>query len=153
MQTVTIIPWEEKYAQDFIDLSMEWLEKYELTEPADLEILHHPHEKVLDHGGSIFFALHDGEVAGTVAMVKQDAEAFELAKLAVAEKYKGQKISTLLMQHCLDFARAAGAQKIILYTNSFLQPAISLYRKFNFVEVPIVQDKYLKVDMKMELLL
>ena len=153
MPDITIVPWEEKYAGDFVSLSMEWLEKYDLVEPADLEILHHPHEKVLNHGGGIFFALHDGAVAGTVAMVKQDAGTFELAKLAVAETYRGLKISTLLMEHCLTFARAAGAQKIILYTNSFLQPAISLYRKFNFVEVPIAQNKYQKVDMKMELAL
>jgi GNAT superfamily N-acetyltransferase len=153
MPDITIVPWEEKYAGDFIALSMEWLEKYALTEPADLEILHHPHEKVLDHGGNIFFALYQGEVIGTAAMIQQDAETFELAKLAVTEQYKGLKISTLLMQRCLDFAKAAGAKKILLYTNSFLRPAIGLYKKFNFVEAPIEQNIYEKVDMKMELAL
>ena len=56
MSTVEIIRWDDKYHQDFIDLSVEWLEKYVSVEPADLEILNHPHENVLDDGGEIFFA-------------------------------------------------------------------------------------------------
>ena len=38
---IKIVKWEERYAQDFIDLSVEWLEKYVRVEPADEEILYH----------------------------------------------------------------------------------------------------------------
>jgi hypothetical protein len=56
MDEVKVIEWEDKYNEDFVSLSIEWLEKYVSVEPADLEILNHPHSNILNKGGNIFFA-------------------------------------------------------------------------------------------------
>lgn len=150
MSEIRIVEWADNYHQAFIDLSVEWLEKYVSVEPADLEILYHPYESILNDGGEIFFALIDDSIAGTVAMIKS-GNIFELAKLAVTEKYKGKKIGNLLMERCITFAKEKGAKRIILYTNHKLIPAICLYKKYGFCEVDIGNNKYIESDMKMEL--
>lgn len=151
MPDTKIIRWEDRYHQDFIDLSVEWLEKYVSVEPADLEILFHPYENILEKGGEIFFALLDGQTAGTVAMIPCQDHAFELAKLAVTPQHQGMKLGNRLMEQCISFAKEKGAEKIILYTNHKLLSAIALYRKFGFSDVDLSDNKYLESDMKMEL--
>ena len=99
----------------------------------------------------IFFALCDGLIVGTVAMIRQKDGSFELAKLAVTEGYKGLKIGNLLMEKSLEFASQRKAITVFLYTNRRLLPAINLYEKFGFKEVPVAQNKYIEADMKMEL--
>ena len=150
MPNVRIVEWEEKYAPAFIALSLEWLARYVSVEPADLEIMNNQ-RAVIDGGGQIFLALHNDEVVGTVALLKLEAATFELAKLGVTERYKGLKIGRLLMEKGLDFARKHGAGQIILYSNRALTPAIGLYEKFGFVEVPVERKKYIEADMKMAL--
>lgn len=83
-------------------------------------------------------------------MIRSD-NVFELAKLAVTERHKGKKIGNLLMQRCIAFAKEKGVDKVILYTNHKLVPAICLYKKFGFCEVDIGCNKYIESDMKMEL--
>ena len=151
MTEMKIIRWEDRYQQDFIDLSVEWLERFVSVEPADLEILYHPNENILDKGGEIFFALFDGKVVGTVAMIPCRDCSFELAKLAVSPHYQGMKLGSRLMEQCISFAKEKGAEKIILYTNHKLLSAIALYHKFGFSNVALSDNKYLESDMKMEL--
>ncbi len=151
MKKIKIVEWDEKYHCNFINLSIEWLEKYVSVEDADLKILNDPHGQILDNGGNIFFAISGTDVVGTVAMIKIDENAFELAKLAVTEQFKGYKIGNQLMEACIHYAKNKNACKIILYTNQKLIPAIHLYKKYGFNEVPLVNNKYLESDMKMEL--
>ncbi len=153
MDEIKIIEWDDKYSKDFVSLSIEWLEKYVSVEPSDLEILYHPHAVILDKEGNIFFAKRADRVIGTVAMIKFDADTFELAKLAVTEEFKGLKIGEMLMKKCIQFAKENDAKKIILYTNHKLIPAIGLYKKYGFKEVVLKHNKYLESDMKMELVL
>lgn len=151
MSEVRIVDWNDKYHQHFIDISVEWLETYVSVEPEDLKILYDPQKSVFDAGGQIFFALVDGQVVGTVAMIKEDRDTFELAKLAVRPKYKGQGIGELLMRKCIAFAKESLAKTIILYTNHKLIPAIHLYEKIGFSKVSFSNNKYLESDMKMQL--
>lgn len=76
---------------------------------------------------------------------------YELAKLAVTEKYKGLKIGNLLMEHCIQFARDNKAKKIILFTAKTLVAAVSLYHRHGFSEVMLADNKYQEADIRMEL--
>jgi ribosomal protein S18 acetylase RimI-like enzyme len=151
MKTIRIVEWDEKYHSNFINLSIEWLEKYVSVEDEDLKILNDPHGQILDNGGNIFFAVSDTDIVGTVAIIKIDENAYELAKLAVTEQFKGYKIGNRLMDACIHYAKEKNACKIILYTNHKLIPAIHLYEKYSFREVPLGKNKYLESDMKMEM--
>lgn len=153
MAEVKIVEWLDEYREDFSALSREWLEKYLIVEPFDLEIMNDPRGLVLDGGGQIFFAECGGRLVGTVAMINHGGGAFELAKLAVTEDFKGLKIGRQLMAAGLDFARERGAELVFLYTNRILTPAIALYHAFGFEEAPMDEQKYLESDMKMEFIL
>lgn len=151
MSVITIRAWEDRFAADYIRLSVEWLEKYVRVEPADEAILYHPHEAVLDDGGMIFFACDGDTPVGTVSVIRMADGCFELAKLAVTEAYKGQGISKLLMDAALNFGREKMCEKVILFTNRKLKPAIGLYEHYGFREVPMVDNEYEESDMRMEL--
>ena len=151
MSGIRNIEWEDKYAGDFRRLSLEWLEKYLHVEPADIAILEHPRETVIDQGGMIFLAM-DGEIpVGAIAMIRMNDEMFELAKLGVTEAYKGRHISDQLMDAALAFGKKAGARMIELFSNSRLIPALELYKKYGFEEVPVTEAEYEEADVKMEL--
>ena len=42
-----IIDYKDEYIKDFQQLNLEWLEKFNLVESHDLEILNHPREMLL----------------------------------------------------------------------------------------------------------
>lgn len=151
MNKIKIVEYEEKYHDDLKRISYEWLKKYVSVEPEDEKILNNPKEIVLDKGGFIFFAKYGEEVIGTVSLIKVDEDTYELAKLAVTEKYQGLKIGKMLMEKCLNVAKEKNTKKIILYTNHILISAIALYKRYDFKEIPLVNNKYIESDLKMEL--
>ncbi len=149
MAEFTIIPWREEYHQDLIDLSVAWLEEYDLLEPADFILLNDPHGQALDVGGQIFFAECGGQIVGTASMVPDGAGAFELAKLTVDSRHKRRGIGQALVERCIAFGREAGGAYIVLYSNRKLQPALALYQKVGFQEVAHENSKYEVSDVKM----
>ena len=151
MKDIKIIEFKESYHEDLRRLSYEWLNKYDLLEPEDEKIINDPIEVVIEKGGYIFFAKYEDEIVGTVSLIKIDESTFEVAKLAVTEKYQGLKIGSLLMEKCISFARNKNYKKLILFTNTKLNSAQYLYGKFNFREINIGHSKYMVANRKMEL--
>jgi ribosomal protein S18 acetylase RimI-like enzyme len=151
MEKFQIVEYQDQYHQAFKELSLEWLQKYASVEPEDELMLANPRKEILEKGGRIFFGLVEENVIGTVALIKVDQDTFELAKLAVTAPFQGLKIGDALVQHCLHIAKSQNAKKIILYTSDRLIPAVSLYKKYNFKEVPLIHNKYIESDLKMEL--
>lgn len=148
-----IITYNSEYKSDFIRMNTAWLEEYFYVEPHDIATFENIEKDIIGNGGEIFFCLVNNEIAGTVAMIKVNDDDFELAKMAVDKNFQGMKLSTLLMETCITFAKNKNAKKIFLLSNRKLNPAISLYRKFNFLEVPIVETDYARADIQMELTL
>ncbi len=68
---VSIIAYAERYLQDFKRLNLEWLDKYDLTEQYDLEILDDPRGSILDKGGTIFMAMINERVVGSAGLSKK----------------------------------------------------------------------------------
>lgn len=150
---VQIVEWKDEYIDDFKKLSLEWLEKYVEVEPRDIETIEHPHEVILDKGGMTWFAIVDDKVVGTISILQEESGEWELAKMAVTEEYKGHGISNRLINEALAFSHKKGIEKLVLYTNSVLAPAVHQYHKFGFVDVPIMEETYDTADLKMELIL
>lgn len=145
-----IIPYEPQYAQDFYDLNVEWLETFFYVEDFDREVLSNPEKYILNPGGYIFFAIENNTVLGTVALLKKEESAFELTKMAVLPNQRGRKIGQNLMQYCIDFAKENNFKKLFLYSNTKLENAIYIYRKFGFIEVEQELDvPYERSDIKM----
>lgn len=148
---IELITYESKYQPDFKRLNLEWLDKYNLTESHDLEVLNDPEGTVIARGGCIFLAKEGEEIIGTAGLWKESEEEYELVKMTVAPAYRGKGISKLLLERCLSAARELGAEKIILYSNSQLKTALGLYEKYGFHHVPVTGAPFLTADVKMEL--
>lgn len=138
-------PWFEKF-------NRQWIEEYFWMEPIDFEVLQDPDAYIISQGGKILVAMYNKEIAGTVALKYVDATTYEFTKMAVDSKFRGLKIGQALGEAAIIKARALGATKIILYSHTVLVPAVALYKKLGFVEVP-VDGPYRRSNIKMELTL
>nr|WP_294862732.1 GNAT family N-acetyltransferase [uncultured Fluviicola sp.] len=147
---IEIIPYSPELKGHLKQLNYEWLEEYFYIEEGDRLSLSKPQETILDKGGFIFFAKKGEEIIGTASLLKKSDEVFELGKMAVAKNVRGSGVGKLLMEHCLEFAKQKQIKKLILYSNTKLEPAIHLYRKFGFVEVEMEQGVYERGNIKME---
>jgi len=151
---VEIVPFRSEFAGAFATLNYEWIEKYYRVEPHDRELLNWPVEHIISKGGEIFFAVSDNKPVGTVALVEHSPSEFELAKMAVASEFHGRGIGKLLMKACVEHARSVGKTHIFLESNTGLEPAIALYRRSGFKEVPLDPDSnYSRANIRMRLAL
>ena len=146
---IEIIPYSDEYASVFKVMNLEWLDKYNLTESHDLLILNDPKGTIIDNGGVIFLARSGDEIVGSAAIINEGHGIFELAKMTVATAFQGKGISKLLLEKCLEAAKERNAKKLILFSNSQLQTAISLYKKYGFKHVDVTDAPFLTADIKM----
>ena len=148
--TVEIIPFSSDLKDHIKTLNIEWLEKYFRVEEKDELVLSNPQEEIIDQGGMIFYAKYNNEILGTASLMKIDDTTFELSKMAVSDKAQGLGIGNKLLVHCLAVAEENNIKKLVLYSNRMLLPAIHLYEKFGFVEVPLGNISYERANIKME---
>lgn len=149
---IKIVPFDQVYAWAFASLNYEWIERYFVVEPQDRKILDNPKGNIIDRGGEVFFAFADGNVVGTVALIDEGDDRFELAKMAVSPEFRGRGIGDRLIEACVEHSRRVGKKKIFLLSNTLLKPAINLYRKHGFVETPLDETSpYERVNIRMEL--
>jgi len=153
LNEVTILSYQPKYAEDYKQLNLAWIEKYFKVEEHDIEQLDNPDAYIISKGGYILFAKYDGAIVGTCALIKTGDSEYELAKMAVTDAFKGKGISKLLIEKCLSTAATLGAKKIYLQSNSQLITALALYEKYGFKHVPVVNAHYTTADVMMEKIL
>jgi len=151
-QLVEVVRFNSELAKHFESLNREWIEKYFAIEEADRVVFADPFKEIVEPGGEIFFAVSQGEVLGTCAVIRLSDQVYELAKMAVRSEARGRGYADLLIVSAIEFATEAGAERLILLSNTRLRPAIALYEKHGFNAVPITDaHNYSRVDIQMEL--
>lgn len=160
MPEVQIVDYEVRFASHFASLNYQWITEYFRVEEEDRKALDDPEGYAIRPGGNIFFLLEDEIPVGTVAMVpitrseEEQELCFELAKMAVRPDCRGKGYGSMLMQHCIDFARSAEAHEIMLVTNDVLSAAVALYEQAGFREVSEYSDsRYERGNLEMRLTL
>jgi GNAT superfamily N-acetyltransferase len=152
VEAVTVVPYRKEFRAAFERLNREWIETFFDLEPADREVFSDPEAKILASGGEIFFVLEGSQVQGTCAVLRHGREDCEIAKMAVAREARGRGYGDLLMEAAIRFSREVGASRIIIVSNTVLEPAIRLYQKHGFVPVPLSSDgRYRRANIRLEL--
>lgn len=79
-----------------------------------------------------WIAEKDGEVVGSIFVVRHDETTAKLRMLYVDASARGMGIGQRLVEECLRFARNAGYQSMLLWTVDALTDARKLYQKAGF---------------------
>jgi DNA-binding MarR family transcriptional regulator/GNAT superfamily N-acetyltransferase len=74
----------------------------------------------------------DGEPVGSVFVVKQSAGVAKLRLLLIEPRARGRGLGRRLVRECIDFARARGYRKLVLWTQSNLAAARAIYKSEGF---------------------
>lgn len=151
MHTIRILDYEPAHQPVFRALNEEWITQFFVMETPDYQMLDEPQHYILEPGGAILMAEHGGQLVGTCALLNEGHGVFELAKMAVSPTAQGLGIGYALGQAAVAKARELGAHQIELLSNSRLIPALALYQKLGFRNVPVPTSPYQRTDVKMVL--
>ena len=151
-KNVKVEPFQDEYTDDFKRLNLEWIEKYFVVEEIDKKQLEDPQENIIEPGGEIYSVIEDGKVRGVCALIFHEEGVYEIAKMAVDKESRGKGYGNLLMEAVIGGARKKEANKILIVSNTRLEAAINLYKKYGFIITRLGQDPdYERGNIEMQL--
>ena len=132
-----IVPLGPEHDGVFETLWVPWLERMtgRPPEPEDLRAVSDPRAFYIKTGGAVFFAMHEGQPVGVVAVKRLSEDVYEFCKLVVLDSSRGQGIGRALVEDCISFARLQGGRLLMLQSFERLEVALSLYRRMGFVSM------------------
>ena len=115
------------------------------------EELKDPLKKYGPPNGMLYIAKWNDEVAGCIALMQLKEEgACEMKRLYVRPAFRKHKIGKQLVEQLLNHAKQMGYTKMKLDTLQKLQPAITLYKQYGFVETTAYYENPLEGVVYME---
>jgi len=141
-------------AEAFRELNEAWIARYFRLEEQDHIQMGDPEAKILRPGGQIVMAVAGEEKIGCCALVFVKPGVFEVAKMAVSERYRGQGIGRKLLEYIIAQAKLMGAHTLELATNTKLANAVHLYESVGFRHRPPEQvepSPYVRANVFMEM--
>lgn len=144
--------YKPKYKEAFVRLNTEWLTRFYWIESYDQYAMDHV-EELIEQGAMAFFTLDDKEeVIATCMVMPLEGATWEICKLAARNQYTGTGAGSAVLLAAINYAEQHGARKEVLISCRGLKPAIHLYQKFGFHEVPYRKEfwKSGKADIEME---
>jgi len=148
---IVVRDYHPNLKQYFVDMNLEWLNHFFWVEEHDKQVLNNCEVTILEPGGHIFFFEENGDILGTYAFLKMDNKRFEFTKMAVQPHARGRGIGNFMMQHACAFAKSKEWEEIVIYSNTILENAIYLYKKYGFQEIKMEKDgPYERGDIKLK---
>ena len=147
-----VVEYRAEFQPIFELLNKAWLDECFTVEPLDKWVLENPKEAILDDKGCILFVEYQGVLIGTVALKFIEPGLYEMTKMAVDKKFQGIGAGIFICKAAIKQGQNLKAKKLILYSQTSLAPAISIYRKLGFKEIPLEKGKYERANIKMEII-
>ena len=151
---VELRPFRSEDADAFRELNEDWIAKNFVIEAKDRGTLEDPEGHILQPGGHIFMAFVDGKAVGCCALLWMKPGRFEVAKMTVAEGYRGLGVGRKVLAYTIAQGKALGAESLYLETNDKLQDAIHLYEALGFRHLApknVTPSPYARANVYMEL--
>ncbi len=154
-----LLPGQDATA--FRALNEEWITRYFTLEEKDREILGDPETHILEKGGHIFVVYDLSEAAGSeaigcVALIPIAGGVYELSKMAIAPRLRGQGLGRRLLQYAIEQARLIGATSLFLGSSTRLENAVHLYESVGFRHVQpeaLPPTPYTRANVFMQMML
>ncbi|UUC44786.1 GNAT family N-acetyltransferase [Flavobacterium cerinum] len=138
METI-IKPIGNEYSEAAIDLILS-IQQKEFNVPITIE--DQPDLMAIEafyyqSGGSFWGAFRNGELVGTIALIKYADNEAAIRKMFVKKEYRGKElgIAQQLLDILLTYCRENGIDQVYLGTVSILEAALRFYEKNNFVRI------------------
>ncbi|MFR3684375.1 MAG: GNAT family N-acetyltransferase [Enterococcus sp.] len=135
MNEIEIVPFEEKYTQQVVDLILP-IQRDEFN--IDISIEDQPdllsiQEEYIDTGGNFWIALSDSRVIGTIALVKLENHCGAIKKMFAAKEFRGEKqVGKKLLDTLITYCKNQGYARLYLGTVDVLKAAQKFYKKHDF---------------------
>jgi len=91
----------------------------------------------MEPGGNFWGAFIDGELVGSIALVKFDEREGAIRKMFVKKEFRGKELNIAqeLLEVLISFCRENGIEAIYLGTISILKAAIRFYERNHFSQI------------------
>lgn len=86
--------------------------------------------------GGIILCSNGSECIACAGIRRIDAENAELKRMFVKESFRGKSLGSTLLEKALQLAKDCGYKKVKLDTLHTMLPAMELYKKYGFKEIP-----------------
>lgn len=138
----------DTYSKEIIDLVLN-IQQKEFNVPITIEDqpdLMQIEDFYFTNGGSFWGAFINGELVGTIALVKFDEKAAAIRKMFVKKEFRGKEygIAQKLLETLIAYCQKNGIQEVYLGTVSILKAALRFYERnhFEVIEKELLPSKF-----------
>jgi N-acetylglutamate synthase-like GNAT family acetyltransferase len=136
---IIIKPLNNTYSDQLIDLILT-IQQKEFNVPITIEDqpdLKEIESFYMEPGGNFWGAFIDGELVGSIALVKFDERAGAVRKMFVKKEFRGKELNIAqeLLEVLISFCRENGIDAIYLGTVNILKAAMRFYERNHFLQV------------------
>lgn len=147
---MNIIPFEEKYRQDFIDFNTDWIvSNFGFLEGHDKDTFEKIDE-ALKAGAMIFFAVEKDAALATCMAAPMEGTTWEICKLGSNKNLPHKGAGSAVFEAAMKWALNHGAERLFILSNKKLKPALHIYRKFGFKEIKLKDYEYVRGNIAFE---
>lgn len=145
-----VIPFEEKYRQDFIDFNTDWIvSNFGFLEEHDKETFEKIDEE-MEAEGMIFFAVENDIALATCMAMPMEGTTWEICKLGSNKNIPHKGAGSAVFEKAMEWAFNHGAERLFILSNSKLKPALHIYGKYGFKEIKLEDYEYIRGDIAFE---